>query len=257
MDSRIVTKLYDTNNYARKVFERSSSGLPLRELFDAAYFEPEPAVFFFDGPGAKAPRLALYPEYKAKRVGAPDNFYIILRFFEELLAHTNNVIVKVPGVEADDVIATYVRANPEGIFEIESTDRDFGALHRAGVTQPNANMKGVPADEVRLHKTLLGDTSDNIPGLVKFGPKAWEALTPEHKANWVKHLEGGEVEHPNDLGLTKVIHITNWMRDMELLRIYWKIIGFFDVPMDTIAKNMRLGTKNYDLANQKMKASLM
>lgn len=252
-----MTKLYDTNNYARKVFERSKSGLPLRELFDEAFFSPEPAVFFFDGPGAKAPRLALYPAYKSGRNAAPDNFYLLLRFFEELLLHTNNVIVKVPGVEADDVIATYIKANPTTIFEVESTDRDFGALHRPGVTQPNANMKGVPADEVRLHKTLLGDTSDTIPGLVKFGPKAWESLTKEHKANWVRHLEGADVNDLSDLGLTQKIHITNWLRDKDLLRVYWKIIGFFDVPMETIAKHMRLGTKNYDLANSKMKASLM
>ncbi len=251
-----MTKLYDTNNYARKVFERSSSGLPLRELFDEAFFGP-PAVFFFDGPNAKALRLALYPEYKSGRQAAPDNFYLILRFFEELLLHTNNIIVKVPGVEADDVIATYIKANPEGVFEIESTDRDFGALHRVGVTQPNANMKGVPAEEVRLHKTLLGDTSDTIPGLVKFGPKAWEALTQEHKANWVRHLENNQVFSPEELGLTKQIHITNWARDLELLRVYWKIIGFFDVPTDLIALNMKMGTKNYDLANSKMKASLM
>ena len=246
-------ELYDTNNWARIAFEADSSGLPLRNLFHRAFHSPL-AVYFFDGYGAKKLRLAKYPLYKTGRKRAPDNFYIHLGAFKELLLHTGNIIVEVPGYEADDVIATFVKANPTGTFEIKSTDRDFCALIREGVTTPMANLKGVEACDVRLHKTLCGDTGDTITGIVGFGGAAWKNLTPEHKAAWYDHFENKrDATFLDSLGLVKPSHIKWVTENSELLHTFWEIIGFYTVPDDLIRQHTRVGTQNYALADSKLK----
>jgi 5'-3' exonuclease len=143
-----MLELFDSNNWARIEFEVDPTGLPLRRLFYKAFYSSTPSVFFFDGAGGKARRKSIHPTYKSGRNQAPDNFYIMLGFLKELLLHTPNVIVEVPGYEADDVIATFVKANPGTPITIYSTDKDFCAL---GVETPMARMKdGVPACDVRL-----------------------------------------------------------------------------------------------------------
>jgi len=251
--------IYDCNNYVRVKFETDTSGLPLRNLFTDA-FTSAPALYIFDGANAKALRRARFPGYKVGRTPAPDNFYLHLNFFKELLLHTNNVVIEVPGFEADDVIGTYCKANPEIPKKILSTDRDFCALHHYNTETPMANLKGVDSKEVRLHKTLLGDSSDKIPGLKGFGPKAWAELTPEHKANWVGMFEH-DIEKTlpwpaEELGLTKKSLIERLDYDLPLLRAFWEIIGFYDVPVELLARHTIVGVKNYELANAKLRESL-
>lgn len=248
-----MLKLFDCNNTVRVRFEADTTGLPLRGLFLEA-FSSGPNVYFFDGKGSKALRREIYPEYKGKRKAAPDNFYLLLNFYKELLLHTNNVIVEVPGYEADDVIATFCKANPTTEIEIDSTDRDFCGLLREGLTTPKANLKGVPAEEVRLYKTLVGDTSDNIPGIVGFAGGAWEKLTPWNKELFTQFFEGKiSLQELPEMGLHTPKH---QKADFKLLQIYWDIVGFYGVPNELIQKHTRVGTKNYALADSKLKESL-
>ena len=248
--------LYDTNNWARVKFETDTSGLPLRTLFNLAFYAPQPAVFFFDGFNAKEMRKAIFHGYKSKRKPAPDNFYLLLKVFKELLHHTKHVIVEIPGYEADDVIATFVKGSPGLEVQILSTDRDFCAL---GVQTPMASLKGVAPEDVRLYKTLCGDTSDSIDGIPGFGEKTFLKLTPEQKKNWVGYLEDGVRKHPTNfpsLGLTRPGHIEWASKNMELLCTYWQIIGFYDVPMPLIGQHTRVGKPNLELANSKLKEML-
>lgn len=248
--------LYDSNNWARREFEVDPTGLPLRRLFTKAFYSDSPGVYIFDGPGAKNLRKSKFPGYKSKRKPASDNFYLMLGFFKELLLHTANVIVEVPGYEADDVIATFSKNNPETEIVIHSTDRDFCALHRPNLTTPIANLKGVAPEDVRLYKTLCGDNSDSISGIVGFGDSAWTKLSENNKKNWLRHLGQTEVFSPFDLGLTKPSHIKFMEENGELLRTFWEIIGFYDVPQDLIAKHTRVGTPDLALANSKLKELL-
>lgn len=252
--------LYDTNNWARVKFETDTSGLPLRTLFNLAFYAPTPSVFFFDGYNAKAMRKAIFPGYKSKRKPAPDNFYLLLKVFKELLHHTKHVIVEVPGYEADDVINTFCMANPTVEIQILSTDRDFCKLLRPGLTTPMASLKGVAPEDVRLYKTLCGDQSDSIDGIPNFGEKTFAKLTQDQKKAWVECFEPTRLSEPltdfKSLGLSRPGHIEWAGQNMKLLCTYWQIIGFYDVPMDLIAQHTRVGKPNLDLANSKLKEML-
>lgn len=249
-----MLNIYDCNNYVRVRFEKDPTGLPLRRLFEEAYHSA-PALYVFDGFDSKAMRRALYPEYKQGRTSAPDNFYIQLKFFQELLLHTGNVVICVPQVEADDVIATYCKAHPQEEIVIYSTDRDFCALQRPGLTTPMANLKGIEASDVRLYKTLVGDSSDNIPGIKGFGKGAWEKLTPEHKEELKNYFERkGEASTVFDT-LTPM-QLKNFNSQQSLLDVFWKIVGFYDISQDLIQTHMKCGVRDYALADAKLKESL-
>lgn len=249
-----MLNIFDGNNYARVEFEVDPGGLPLRRLFTKAFFEPKPSIYVFDGKNSKDLRLALYPGYKGKRNAPPDNFMIMLGFYKELLLHTGKSVVEVPGYEADDVIATLVLTNPDVRITIDSTDCDFCALEGPNVIVPKANLKGIERLDVRLYKTLCGDSSDSIGGFAKFGPKAWEALTIAEKDHWKEVLESRTLASADykALGIHREL-FTNWLaQNHQLIQTYWDIVGFYDVPMDLIAKHTRVGVPNFPLAEQKL-----
>lgn len=248
--------LVDGNNFARIQFEADPGGLPLRTLFIKAFHDPNPGVYVFDGHDSKALRRALYPEYKMQRKRAPDNFYLMLGFYKELLMHTKAVVVEVPGYEGDDVIATLVKSHPDLDIIIESTDADFCALTNQRVLLPKANLKtvGVEAKDVRLYKTLVKDVSDNIKGIKLFGDTAWNLLTEENKRYWRWVLEGRVLYTANYtlLGLTRELHC-NWLaQNHKIIQAYWDIVGFYDVPAALISKHTTIGVPNYALAESKL-----
>lgn len=255
---KMPLNIFDGNNYARVEFEVDPTGLPLRRLHSKAFFDAEPGIYVFDGPGHKALRLAQYPEYKSKRKAPPDNFMIMLGFYKELLMHTNKVIVEVPGYEADDVIATLVRSNPTLDIVIHSTDRDFCALETDRVKVPNANLKGVQREDVRLYKTLCGDPSDSIGGIRLFGDKAWALLDTNHKAYWTEMLMAGTLQMADydKLGVTRPL-FCNWLAQNHILvQTFWSIVGFYEVPTDLIFKHTRVGVADYPLAESKLRELL-
>lgn len=229
---------YDSNNWVRIKFE---TGQMLRDLYIEVFHRPV-SFFVFDGKNAKAIRKAIYEGYKLNKTPAPDNFYLMLGVFKELLLHTHHIIIDVPGYEGDDVINTLAKTQDLNIF---STDRDFCALHREGILTPMANLKGVAAHEVRLYKTLVGDTTDSISGIVGFGRKAWESLTEEHKVQWLIFLRGGEAPPSAHLGLLKPGHVVWYEKNQELLRCFWKVIGFFEIPTELLALHIKNGTPNW------------
>lgn len=255
-----MVNLFDSNNYARVEFEVDPTGLPLRRLFHKAFYDLNPCLFIFDGFGAKKLRQEKYPDYKAGRKKAPDNFYVMLGFYKELLLHTNHTVIEVPGYEADDVIATLVRANPNIPVTIHSTDRDFCALEEPDrVLVPNAKLKGVERQDVRLYKTLVGDPGDNIKGIKLFGEKAWGLLTFVQKARWIGAFESrtvGTAVWGEDLGLTREMH-KHWVAENSaLLQTYWDIVGFYDVPMDLINQHSKAGVPDFPLADKKLRDML-
>lgn len=245
--------IVDCNNFVRRRHEVDTSGLALRNLYSEATCTPNPTIYVFDGKNSKAARRALYPDYKANRTPASDSFYAVLGMFKELMLCTNKVVLEIPGFEADDVITHLVRSAPTQQIKIFSNDGDFTALCNDFVTMSDPKLPKVPQEDVRLYKTLVGDTSDNIKGIAKFGPAAWENLTVEQKQTWTIWLEKEPIAVSSEtLGLTKKQH--EWFSaNTELIRAYWQIVGFLPVPLDLFAKHMQVGTKNPELANELLK----
>lgn len=142
------------------------------------------AVCVFDASGPTF-RDALYTEYKATRSPMPDDLRSQIEPIHEVVDLLGWKVVAVPGVEADDVIATlaYVAA-AQGIEVIVSSgDKDLSQLvnehitiidtmsgKRRDVAGVTAEF-GVPPTLMVDYQALVGDTVDNVPGVTKVGPK--------------------------------------------------------------------------------------
>ncbi len=147
-------------------------------------YHPEYFAVVFDAPG-KTFRDRLYPEYKANRPPTPDDLRCQIDPLYALVRAQGWPMLVVPDVEADDVIGTLARqAAADGRTVLISTgDKDLAQLVDEHVslldTMKNqlTDVDGVvarfgvmPAQIVDF-LALVGDTSDNIPGVPKVGPK--------------------------------------------------------------------------------------
>jgi len=89
---------------------------------------PDHVVVVMDAPG-KSFRAEIYPAYKATRDKQPEDLSAQIPLVRELVAALGIPLLEVPGVEADDVIATLVaKAPPEMPITILSTDKDLMQL---------------------------------------------------------------------------------------------------------------------------------
>lgn len=138
----------------------------------------------FDAPG-KTFRNDMYPEYKANRSAMPEELREQIKPLHELIKTMGFPIVMESGVEADDVIGTLAQqAEAAGLKVIISTgDKDIAQLVTDKISLINTMNNqwldrdgvkekfGVPPERIIDYLALMGDTSDNIPGVPKVGPK--------------------------------------------------------------------------------------
>ena len=138
----------------------------------------------FDAKG-KTFRDDIYPEYKANRASMPDDLRAQVEPLHEAIKAMGWPLIMEEGVEADDVIGALAKqAEREGIRVIISTgDKDIAQLVNEHVTIVNTmsnevldiagvtNKFGLPPERIIDYLTLIGDTSDNVPGVEKVGPK--------------------------------------------------------------------------------------
>lgn len=138
----------------------------------------------FDAKGQSF-RNELYPEYKANRAKMPDDLREQIEPIQNIIRLMGLPLLIVEGVEADDVIGTYARLaseNKQPVI-ISTGDKDMAQLVDDHVTlintMTNTEMDeagvvekfGVRPDQIIDYLALVGDTSDNIPGVPKCGPK--------------------------------------------------------------------------------------
>ena len=138
----------------------------------------------FDAPG-KTFRDALFEQYKANRPPMPDDLRAQLKPLLEIVAALGLPLLRVEGVEADDVIGCLAqRAAKQGIAVLISTgDKDMAQLVNEHITLVNTmtgtvldragvkNKFDVYPEQIIDYLALVGDSSDNIPGVPKVGPK--------------------------------------------------------------------------------------
>jgi DNA polymerase-1 len=154
----------------------------------------------FDGPSAKLERTKLYPEYKATREKAPDELRMQFDDVREVVQGYGIPIIEVEGHEADDVIGTLaVRCRDAGDeVYIVTGDKDFMQLvdsdklrlydiMRRGSAEPKiygpdevVEKFGVPPERIVDLLALMGDASDNVPGVPGVGPKTAAQLLEAH-----------------------------------------------------------------------------
>ncbi|MFZ5636294.1 MAG: DNA polymerase I [Pseudomonadota bacterium] len=194
--------LIDGSSYLFRAFHAlpplsNAQGEPTGALFGVVNMlrahlkeKPDYLAFVVDASGPTF-RDALDPQYKAHRPPMPDDLRAQVEPMMEIVQALGIPILRVPGVEADDVIGTLaLQAAGEGIdVTISTGDKDFAQLVRrldngAGVSLVNTmtgsrldsdaaviEKFGVRADQVVDLLSLMGDSVDNIPGVEKCGPK--------------------------------------------------------------------------------------
>ena len=153
----------------------------LRATLKAA---PEYLAFVADAPGPTF-REEMYPQYKANRPSMPEDLRAQVEPMLRIVGALGFPILRVTGVEADDVIGTLaVQAREQGIDVVISTgDKDFAQLVDDRITLVNTMTNttmdvdgvfakfGVRPDQIVDFLTLTGDSIDNVPGVEKCGPK--------------------------------------------------------------------------------------
>ncbi|MYH69987.1 MAG: DNA polymerase I, partial [Gammaproteobacteria bacterium] len=155
--------------------------------------QPDYFAVVFDAKG-KSFRNDLYPEYKANRPPAPPDLVAQIEPLHEIIRALGVPLLLIDNVEADDVIATLaVQAAGAGLQTLVSTgDKDLAQIvnddihlintmnntrfDRAGVVE----KYGVPPERIVDYLALIGDTSDNVPGIPKVGPKTAVKWLTEH-----------------------------------------------------------------------------
>ena len=155
-------------------------------------FNPNQIHVFFDLGGATK-REELLPSYKENRGLPPEGFLDQLEWIKKLSEAFGYGVYEKKGLEADDLIASAVRILKEKLLEevlIVSADKDLAQLVAPKIKQllppPTANPRlgwrildvdgviekfGVPPSRILDYLSIIGDQSDNIPGLAGVGPK--------------------------------------------------------------------------------------
>ena len=146
--------------------------------------KPDYLVVAFDSP-EKTFRHKIFPDYKANRDAPPEELSKQFPYFEPLVEAYGLSSIRRPGFEADDIIGTLaLKGGQEGLdVVIVSGDKDMMQLISPNVhmldTMKNKKFMdkevlekfGVPPDKVIEVMGLMGDSSDNIPGVTGVGPK--------------------------------------------------------------------------------------
>lgn len=161
---------------------------------------PSRMIVFFDQGGSQR-HLELLPDYKANRDEMPEALVLQLPIIRELTALCGCTIIAKEGVEADDLlgaVAVHLAEAGEDVVVV-SADKDLAQLVRPEIAQllpaPTANPRigwrkldvsgveakfGVPPERIPDYLALIGDNSDNIPGLKGVGPKTAVKWILEH-----------------------------------------------------------------------------
>ncbi|NTW61181.1 DNA polymerase I [Candidatus Saccharibacteria bacterium] len=152
--------------------------------------EPDYVAVAWDKKGTNIrKRLEIYPEYKAGRKKAPDDFYEQIPILHELLEAFGWPLYELDDYEADDIMGAFaVEATKKGIETCLLTS-DLDALQLVGPLVKVYALKnglshieefheasfekkyGIRSDQFLDLKSLMGDSSDNLPGVPGIGPK--------------------------------------------------------------------------------------
>ncbi|MEK0267534.1 DNA polymerase I [Stenotrophomonas rhizophila] len=254
--SRLV--LIDGSSYLYRAFHAlppltNAHGEPTGALFGVvnmlrATLKERPAyvAFVVDAPG-KTFRDDLYADYKANRPPMPDDLRPQIEPMCRIVEALGLSILRIPGVEADDVIGTLaLQGHRDGLqVTISTGDKDFAQLVRPGIelvnTMTGSRMDsdaavmekfGVRADQIVDLLALMGDAVDNVPGVEKCGPKTAAKWLAEYQ-----HLDGVMAAAPTMKGKIG----ENLRAALERLPLNRELVTIrTDVPLEVSAQTLPL-----------------
>ena len=191
--------------HALPPINRKSDGLQLNAVFGFCNMlwkllrdmkpeeKPTHLAVVFDK-SEKTFRTAMYPDYKAHRPDPPDDLRPQFKFVREAVQAFDLPCLEQDGYEADDLIATYVRQATEAgaTATIVSSDKDlmqlvndrivmFDTMKDKRIGRAEVIEKfGVPPEKVIEVQALIGDSTDNVPGVPGIGVKTAAQLIGEY-----------------------------------------------------------------------------
>ena len=212
---------------------------------------PAHIAVVFDAPG-KTFRDELFADYKATRPPMPDELRMQVQPILDAVEAMGLPLLRVPGVEADDVIGTLcAQAEKQGLRVLVSTgDKDLAQLVTDKVTLINTMTDTrMDRDAVKAkfdvwpeqfidYLALVGDSSDNIPGVPKVGPKT--------AAKWLNEYDSaaGIVEHGEEIkgkvgeSLRDNVDSLNLSRELATIKT--------DVELDVGIEDLNAGNGDMD-----------
>ncbi len=171
----------------------------MNSLFDVIRREkPDHLAVCFDKEGS-AERTELYADYKANRDETPEAIKIAVPFIHQILEGMQIPIIEQAGMEADDLIGTLAKQAEKKGYQVfmVTPDKDFGQLvsenifmYRPSRMGNGAEIWGIPEVQERFgverpeqvidYLGMMGDSSDNIPGLPGVGDKTAKKFIAEY-----------------------------------------------------------------------------
>ena len=214
--------------------------------------QPTHLAVVMDAKG-KTFRHDLYRAYKANRPPMPDDLRQQLKYVKKIISAMGMPLIVISGVEADDVIGTLsVRATAQGFRSlIVSSDKDLTQLVNDQVamvdTMKNTRLDpagvvekfGVPPQRITEYLALIGDSSDNIPGIPKVGPKT--ALKWFDEYGTLAEIVSNADKIPGRVG-------ENLRANLEQLELSKTLTTIkCDVKLDRSPNELTIGEPNYEL----------
>ena len=209
----------------------------------------------FDAKG-KTFRHEMYKDYKANRPPMPEDLVVQIEPINQIIEALGIKLLSIKGVEADDVIGTLAKeAGEAGLDTVISTgDKDMTQLVNKYIKVVNTmsnelldekgveNKFGVKPELIIDYLALVGDTSDNVPGVEKVGPKTAVKWLTEYGSldEIIKNAEkiSGKVGENLRNGLSQ-LHISK-----ELVTIKK------DVSLEVGVKDLMVGKRNKKLLEE-------
>jgi DNA polymerase-1 len=210
---------------------------------------PDRIAVVFDAPG-RTFRDDLFEQYKAHRAPMPDDLRSQVQPLLDTVAAMGLPLLRVSGVEADDVIGTLALQGAESDYDvlISTGDKDMAQLvgPRIGLINTMSNTRldraGVKAkfdvfpEQIVDYLALVGDSSDNIPGIVGVGPKT--------AAKWLNQYRTLDelIAHAGDVGGKVGENLRNGLAILELSRKLATIDT--KLPLDIAAEGLVAGASD-------------
>jgi DNA polymerase I len=207
---------------------------------------PQRIAVVFDAPG-RTFRDDLFDQYKAHRAPMPDDLRSQVQPLLDAVAAMGLPLLRVAGVEADDVIGTLARQGAEAGYEvlISTGDKDMAQLVGPRVELINTmsntrldrdgvkNKFDVYPEQIVDYLALVGDSSDNIPGITGVGAKT--------AAKWLSQYQTLDelIAHAGDIGGKVGENLRNELAMLELSRKLATIDTA--LPLDIDAEGLNAG----------------
>lgn len=213
-----------------------------------AEFEPDRVAVVWDG-GRDVRRMMEYPEYKKRKEktelekAEAQVLYDQMDVLRECLKQLGLTQFKVMGREADDVIYSLiqniVQLQEPVEFVVVTTDKDYFQLFNLEYTVKIFNPvkkklwdlvdwekeHGMPYDAYLDYKAIVGDPSDNLPGIKGIGPKGASVI--------IEAMHGDKDEMTD----AEMKTLAKFMKNEDQWRLMYKLMEFLEVPWEEVIRS--------------------